>query len=72
VEKGYLVREKDPDDKRAVRIYLTDKKDEIEDLIRKIDRRAEDRMLEGFQEDEKEALRNFLERIMENLVEECR
>ncbi len=72
VDKGYLRKETDPEDRRAVRIYLTHKKEEVEDLIKEIDRKAEDRMLEGFQEEEKEALRNYLERIMENLDEECR
>ena len=67
VEKGYLRKEKDPDDKRASRIYLTDRKEEIEDLIREIDEKAEKEMLEGFDKEEKKELRGHLERILENL-----
>ena len=67
VEKGYLRKEKDPEDKRASRIFLTDKKEEIEDLIKEIDQKAENKMLEGFDEEEREELRNYLERILDNL-----
>jgi len=67
VEKGYLRKEKDPDDKRASRIFLTGKKDKIEDLIKEIDQKAENKMLEGFDKEEKEELRSYLERILDNL-----
>ncbi len=67
VEKGYIQKEKDPDDKRASRIYLTEKKDEIEDLIRELDSKAENQMLKGFEDKEKEKLRTYLERILDNL-----
>lgn len=67
VEKGYLRKEKDPDDKRASRIFLTDKKEEIEDLIKEIDQKAENRMLEGFDEKEKKELKGYLNRILDNL-----
>ncbi len=69
VEKGYLVREPDPEDRRAVRIYLTERKEEIEDLIRELDQKAENMMLMGFDDDEKEHLRLYLERILNNLEE---
>jgi len=67
VEKGYLRKEKDPEDKRASRIFLTDKKDKIEDLIKEIDQKAENKMLEGFDTEEREELRGYLERILDNL-----
>lgn len=67
VKKGYLRKEKDPEDKRASRIFLTDKKGEIEDLIKEIDQKAENKMLEGFDLEEKEELRDYLECILDNL-----
>lgn len=70
VDKGYLRKEKDPVDKRATRIYLTEKKDDVKDLFKKIDERAESKMLEGFEGEEKEELRSYLERILENLQDE--
>jgi len=67
VEKGYLRKEKDPQDKRASRIFLTEKKEEIEDLIKEIDEKAENKMLKGFDDEEKKNLRGYLERILDNL-----
>ncbi|MEF8832253.1 MAG: MarR family transcriptional regulator [Candidatus Thermoplasmatota archaeon] len=67
VKKGYLRKEKDPEDKRASRIFLTDKKGEIADLIKEIDQKAENKMLEGFDLEEKEELRDYLECILDNL-----
>ncbi|MFO7792856.1 MAG: MarR family transcriptional regulator [Candidatus Saliniplasma sp.] len=69
VEKGYLRKERDEKDKRVTRIYLTDKKNEIKDLMKEIDEKAENRMLEGFGVEEKEQMRTYLERILENLEE---
>ncbi|MFW6176195.1 MAG: MarR family winged helix-turn-helix transcriptional regulator [Thermoplasmatota archaeon] len=70
IEKGYLRMERDEDDRRRTMIYLTEKKDEIEDLIKELDKKAESRMLEGFKEEEKNQLRNYLERILENLEDD--
>ncbi|MFW5946461.1 MAG: MarR family winged helix-turn-helix transcriptional regulator [Candidatus Natronoplasma sp.] len=67
VEKGYLRKEKDPEDKRASRIFLTDKKEEIEDLIKEIDEKAENKMLKGFDDEERKNLKAYLERILDNL-----
>jgi len=67
VKKGYLLKERDDKDRRITRIYLTEKKDEVKDLLKKLDERAEDKMLEGFDDEEMEQLREFLERILWNL-----
>ncbi len=67
VEKGYVRKEKDEADKRITKIYLTERKDEIEKLIKDLDKKAEEKMLSGFEEKEKEELRGYLERILENL-----
>lgn len=69
VEKGYIRKEKDEEDRRATIIYLTDRKDEIEELLKELDQKAENKMLEGFEEEEKNQLRCYLERILENLKE---
>ncbi|MFP4051429.1 MAG: MarR family winged helix-turn-helix transcriptional regulator [Thermoplasmata archaeon] len=66
-DKGYLRMERDKDDRRRTRIYLTEKKDEIEDLIKELDEKAESRMMKNFEEDEKQQFRNYLEKILENL-----
>jgi len=69
VEKGYIRKEEDEEDRRVTRIYLTDRKDEIEELLKELDRKAENKMLEGFGDEEKYRLRQYLERILENLDE---
>ena len=67
VDKGYLRKEKDEEDRRATRIYLTEKEREIEEIIEEIDEKAEKVMLEGFDDNEKERLRTYLQRIINNL-----
>ena len=69
VKKGYLRKEKDPNDKRATRIYLTDKKEEIENIVKEIDEEAEKLMMEGFTDEEKRQLKEYLSRIIDNLEE---
>ncbi len=67
VEKGYVRKEKDREDRRVTRIYLTEKEKEIEEIIEEIDERAEKVMMRGFDEDEKAQFRGYLERVLENL-----
>ncbi len=67
VDKGYLRKERDQEDRRATRIYLTEKKEELEGLIQDIDREAEETLLRGFDEGEKKELHGYLERILKNL-----
>lgn len=69
VEKGYLRKETDEEDRRATRIYLTDKREEIEKTIQDIDMEAEKVMMEGFDEEEKRILRRYLKRILDNIGE---
>ncbi len=69
VEKGYLRKEKDESDKRASKIYLTEKKEEIENIVREIDEEAEDVMMVGFTGEDKERLMGYLSRIIDNLEE---
>lgn len=67
VEKGYLKKKVDEDDKRATRIYLTDKKKEIENIVQEIDEKAEDTLMEGFDEEEKKQIREYLEKMLMNI-----
>lgn len=69
VEKGYLRKERDEEDRRKTRIYLTDRREEIERIIRDIDREAEKNMIEGFDDVEREEVKGYLERILKNLEE---
>lgn len=69
VQKGYLRKEKDPEDKRATLIYLTEKGEEVEGIIRETNREVEKTMLEDFSETEEEELRDYLVKMLNSLEE---
>ncbi len=66
-DEGYIVRETDEDDKRAARVYLSDKGHALE---RDNDERfvtVDNEMMAGFSPEEIELLRSMLLRIRDNL-----
>lgn len=65
--KGYLRKERDPDDRRSTLIYLTEKGKNVGSLIREIDEEVETVLLNGFSEHERKALAVSLERMLANL-----
>lgn len=67
VQKGYLEKRKDPDDRRATKIYLTEKGRKAGNKIKEIDRKVEKIMLKGFTENEKEDLTVYLRELLKNL-----
>lgn len=67
VDKDYLRKETDPDDKRVTLIYLTQQGKEMEETLAKINRQAEDKMLQGFKDKEIENLSEYMERMLDNL-----
>ncbi|MFW6196738.1 MAG: MarR family winged helix-turn-helix transcriptional regulator [Thermoplasmatota archaeon] len=70
IDKGYLRKEKDKEDRRANRIYFTEKKEEIENIVKELDEKAEEMMLKDFEDEEKEQLKKFLIRILNNIEDE--
>lgn len=69
IKKQYLRKTKNRDDKRANLIYLTDKSSKIRNMIEQIQEKSEQKMLQGFNEEEKKQLNNYLIRILKNLKE---
>ena len=67
VDKGYISKEKDPEDKRATKIFLTEEAGKAEEKIREIDVEVESKMLQGLEDDERKELREYLEILYENL-----
>lgn len=67
VQKGYLRKEKDPEDKRATKIYLTEKGERAGDTIKEIDEKVEKIMLKGLNEREEEDLIKYLKKLLKNL-----
>ncbi len=67
--EGYLRMEKDPNDGRVKLIYLTDKKHEIEDIVREIEEEVNDILFKDFSQEEREIFIEHLHRISENVEE---
>lgn len=64
---GLLERRQRRDDRRARAVSLTDAADPLLDKLGKIATETERRMFQGFAEEEIEQMRDFVERIYENL-----
>jgi DNA-binding MarR family transcriptional regulator len=68
MEKAELVRrETDPDDRRALRVFLTKKGARIHTEVEEIFVAVEKECFRGFSRDEKQQTLRFLERIYDNL-----
>jgi len=67
---GFVERRSDPEDQRVSRVYLTETGREIQDAVERVWAELETRTLAGFDRDERDALRQFLARIHENLTED--
>ncbi|MCY6369975.1 MarR family winged helix-turn-helix transcriptional regulator [Clostridium ganghwense] len=65
-KEGYVVRKQDEEDKRAYKIYLTEKALEFKPKLFKILRRWTDIISTDFDVEEKEVVMNLLEKMAEN------
>ena len=66
-DEGYIVRESDDDDKRASRVFLSEKGHALEKENKERFERVDNEMMRGFSEEEIELLRSMLLRIRDNL-----
>jgi len=66
LDNGYIVRERDPEDRREYRILLTQKGQSIRDELIEIRRELESELLEGFSQDERDDLMGLMRRMTEN------
>lgn len=66
-DEGYIVRKVDDDDKRAARVFLSDKGHALERENCERFERVDNEMMRGFSEEEIEVLRKMLLRIRDNL-----
>jgi DNA-binding MarR family transcriptional regulator len=69
-ESYWIERRADPKDRRANRIYLTSKADEINDEMTKTGQRLIDQTLRNLSADERETLINLLIAVKRNLLED--
>lgn len=62
---GLVKREMDKNDRRAVRVYLTDKSTQLNGLI-DFYQTVNQHLMEGFSDDEQQQLFDFLQRLIDN------
>ena len=65
-EKGFVIREPDPNDKRNLLVYPTDKARAAHPAIRQVHRRWNELVLGGLSEEEQEAVARYMEILSEN------
>ncbi|QSZ67805.1 MarR family transcriptional regulator [Methanofollis aquaemaris] len=65
-DTGYIRRTTDPDDRRAVRIFLTEKGEEIVPEIVRIDQEWEEEVCAGLTDEEQKMVRTLLRAIAHN------
>jgi DNA-binding MarR family transcriptional regulator len=63
---GYIRRIVDPDNRRAVRIFLTKAGEEIVPVLQGIDREWEDRVLSGLDPEERRSLNSLIRVVAKN------
>ena len=66
VEQGFLTRERDEHDKRAYKLYLTDKSKEIKDEVFQLLYQWEESITTTISQEEVEVLRNLLKKVCIN------
>lgn len=69
IELGYVSREKDPDDLRAYRLFVTQKARDIQPEIRKVHQAWTELLSEGFSPEEREMALSLLKRMRDNAIE---
>ncbi|WP_432409297.1 MarR family winged helix-turn-helix transcriptional regulator [Wukongibacter sp. M2B1] len=67
--EGYVYWEVDPKDARKKRIYVTNKSLEFEEEFHQVFKGLNKILSKGFTEEEKDAARNLLFRMLDNIVE---
>lgn len=65
-KKGFVRREKDPDDKRAYKILITPKAEEIRPIIKKVFRNWTESLMQGFSDQEKTRIVLDLKKMIRN------
>ncbi|MCD6359325.1 MAG: MarR family transcriptional regulator [Armatimonadetes bacterium] len=70
--EGYVQRRPDPDDRRALRVVLTEQGAQLEETIRPILERFSTDLLSALKPSEQKRLRDYLRRLAERADELCR
>jgi len=71
-KEGYIIRKVNQEDRRAYKLYLTDKAKAIKPMIFEILNEWDNTILEGVNEREIEILENVLDGMLERVVKKCK
>jgi DNA-binding MarR family transcriptional regulator len=66
-DAGYVYRQQDPEDKRAYRVFVTEKGRSLEEKMRKIALKWDSTVFSGFSKEEKQLQTAFPERMEQNV-----
>lgn len=66
---GYVVRKRDAEDERVSNVYLTDAGRAINSELLGKQNDMDDIVFKGFSANEKDIMRNYLKRVLENITE---
>lgn len=72
VEEGYVVRKSSNQDKRVNNLYLTENGKSLQGVLANLIIEVNEFMLDGFEEQEIDLIRNYLQRISENIYNASR
>lgn len=70
-ESKLILRQRDPDDNRLVRVYLTEQGRALEESIHEQLKRLEDTVFSGISPQERDLLRQQVHQMMHNMEEHC-
>ncbi len=70
LQKGYIIRERDVEDKRKYRVYPSEKAMEEYPIILKIYEEITDKSIDGISKEDEEKLEELLDKIFTNLDQE--
>ena len=63
--KGFIVREIDPDDRRYIKLILSDKARELEEAVNQTVLEVNQKVLKGYTKEETALFKSFLKRMIE-------
>jgi DNA-binding MarR family transcriptional regulator len=66
---GYVKRKRDAEDERISNVYLTDEGRSLSARLRELQDKMERMVFDGFSTEERETMKNYLNRIMDNLTD---
>ena len=64
-QKGFIVREIDPDDRRYIKLILSDKARELEEAVNQTVLEVNQKVLKGYTKEETALFKSFLKRMIE-------